>query len=270
MGSGLQFAVNTEDLTPRVVLITGASAGIGRAAARAFAARGDRVVAVARDAGRLDALRDEVGAAALVPLAADVTDAGSMTALAEQVLSAVGVPDVVVANAGVGLDAAFASMTDEALRRVFEVNVFGVVRTVRPFLPGMVERKSGRILLVSSIVGKRGTPYYAAYSASKFALHGMADALRAELHGSGVTVGLVCPSSTATEFQDRIERSGPGQNRFRPRRHSAESVADAIVRMAGSTRKEIILGFEARLLWLVDALAPGLVDAFLARTLKAR
>ena len=132
----------------------------------------------------------------------------------------------------------------------------------------MIERGSGRILFVSSIVGKRGTPYYSAYSASKFALHGLADALRAELVGTNVSVGLVDPSSTESHFQDNLLRDGPQQNRSRPRRHSAEAVADAIVRMAESRRREVILGFEAKLLHWANVVAPGFVDRLLAKKLR--
>ncbi len=252
----------------RLVLITGASSGIGRAAALAFAARGDRVLAVAR---RLDAL----GALAalgerLSPLVADVADAASMEALAQRVLVERGVPDVVVANAGIGLDALFGETGDDALRRLFETNLIGVFRTLRPFLPGMVARGSGRALVVSSIVGKRGVPHYAGYSASKFALHGMADALRSELWGTGVSVGLVCPASTETEFRSKALRQGPAQRAVRPVRRSAESVARAIVSMAASRRRERILGFEAKLLTLADTLSPALIDWLLARALTRR
>jgi short-subunit dehydrogenase len=210
------------------------------------------------------------GAERVLPIAVDVTDAAGMEAMAARVVAEVGVPDVVVANAGIGLDARFTEMGDEALRRVLEVNVFGVVRTLRPFVTGMVERGSGRFVVVSSIVGKRGTPHYAAYAASKFALHGMADALAAELHGSGVTVGLVCPTSTSTEFQDHLLREGVQQNRSRPRTHTAESVARAIVRMARSKRREKILSFEGKLLAVADAIAPRLVDALLHRMMTRR
>lgn len=253
----------------RLVLVTGASSGIGRATAQAFAAEGDDVIAVARSRERLRELEGELGGPPrLVPIVADVTDAAAMDAMGERVRADHGTPDVIVANAGIGLDATFSRTTDEALRRVFAVNVYGAVHSVRPFVNGMVDRGSGRILFVSSIVGKRGTPHYSAYSGSKFALHGMADALRAELWGSGVTVGLICPSSTTTEFQDRLLREGPGQKRMRPRRHPPEAVARVIVRMAASRRREIIVGTEARLLWLADLIAPTLVDAFLARTLR--
>ena len=261
----------TKATAKRLVLITGASSGIGRATVREFVSAGARVAGVARDRERLESLAAELGGPSRrIAGEGDVTDAAGMARLATQVLAEIGLPDVVVANAGIGLDALFTETTDEALRSVFEVNVFGLVRSVRPFLPKMLERGSGRILFVSSIVGKRGTPHYSAYSASKFALHGMADALRAEIYGSGVSVGLVCPSATTTEFRDRLLREGPSQRRMRPRTHTAESVARAIVRMAGSRRREVILGVEAKLLAVVDTIAPGFVDWILARALTRK
>jgi short-subunit dehydrogenase len=256
------------DLSGRRVLITGASAGIGRAATKAFVDEGAIVLAVARSKDRLDALAAELGGPARVAtFAADVADGPAMEALARAVLAGHGVPDVIVANAGIGLDARFAATTDDALRTVFEVNVFGVVRTIRPFLPGMIARGWGRILIVSSVVGKRGVPNYAAYSGSKFALHGMADALRPELQGTGVTVGIVCPSSTTTEFQDRILGEGPPQVKVRVQKHSAESVARALVRMARGTRREIVLSPEAKLMNVMNRLAPGITDWILAKVL---
>jgi len=258
------------DLSGRRVLITGASSGIGRAAAKAFVDEGAIVLAVARSKDRLDTLAEELGLARLAIFVADVADGPGMEALAQRILTEQGVPDVVIANAGVGMDAHFAATTDDAWRRVFEVNVFGVVRTIRPFLPGMIARGSGRILIVSSAVGKRGVPSYAAYSGSKFALHGMADALRPELVGTGVTVGIVCPSSTTTEFEDRKLRAGPPQIRVRVQKHSAESVARALVRMARSTRREIVLSPEAKLMNVLNRLAPGILDRILARVLVGK
>ena len=122
-------------------------------------------------------------------------------------------------------------------------------------------------MIVSSVVGKRGVPNYAAYSGSKFALHGMADALRPELHGTGVTVGIVCPSSTTSEFEDRKLRSGPPQVKVQVQRHSPESVARALVRMARGTRREIVLSPEAKLMNVMNRLAPGILDWILAKAL---
>lgn len=257
-----------QSLDGRLVLLTGASSGIGRAAAAIFVERGARVLGVARSAERLATLSREVGGSSrLVALPADVADAASMEALASRVREEFGTPDVIVANAGIGLDALLAETDDDALRTVFEVNVYGLVRTVRPFLPAMVDRGSGRILLVSSIVGKRGVPHYSAYSASKFALHGIADALRSELWSSGVSVGVICPSSTKTGFHSRLLERGPRQRRVRPRRQSAETVARALVKMATNRRVEQIVTVEGKLMTLVDCLAPRLIDWILARAL---
>jgi len=255
----------------KLVLITGASAGIGRATALHFSREGAKVLALARSRERLERVRAEAPEGGpIVPVVADVADGGQMASAAATILREHGVPHVVVANAGIGLDARFEETTDEALRSLFEVNVFGVYRTVRPFLPGMVERGSGRILFVSSVAGKRGTPHYSAYCASKFALHGMADALRAELWGTGVTVGVVCPSTTETEFQERALRMGPSQRRIRIASHSAESVARAIVRMSSSRRREVVLSAEGKLLVWVGAIAPGFLDGLLGRLLVRR
>lgn len=252
----------------KLVLITGASQGIGQAAARSFAEQGATVVAVARSWQKLAELASSNKR--IVPVAADVADGASMDAMAARVLAERGVPDVVIANAGIGLDARFEDTSDAAMLELLQVNTLGVLRTVRPFLPGMVARRSGRILLVSSVVGKRGIPHYTAYSASKFALHAMADCLRPELYGSGVTVGIVCPSSTSTEFQANIRSAGPPQNKKRLKRHSAESVAEALVSMAASTRRERILSLEGKAMAVVDTLAPGLMDFILGRVFMRR
>ena len=252
----------------KLVLITGASQGIGLAAARMFAAEGGTVLALARSFAKLQELA--ASSPRIVPVQADVADSASMEAMAARVLGERGVPDVVIANAGIGLDARFQDTSDVAMREILEVNTLGVLRTVRPFLAGMLARRSGRILLVSSVVGKRGIPHYTAYCASKFALHGMADCLRPELYRSGVTVGIVCPSSTTTEFQANIRSAGPSQNKKRIKRHSAESVAAALVSMAGSTRRERILSLEGKAMAVVNTLAPGLMDLVLGRVFMRR
>jgi uncharacterized protein len=255
-------------LSGKHVLLTGASSGIGRAAAEAFTREGAVVIAVARSREPLEQLaREAPGPGSVVPLPADVTDGPAMETLAGEVLGRFGPPDVIVANAGIGLDAPFSATNDAALHEILEVNVVGVFRTIRPYLPAMVARGSGRILLISSVVGKRGIPNYAAYSASKFALHGMAGALRPELHGTGVSVGIVCPSSTDSAFDDRKLRAGAQQKKIRVSRHSAASVASAIVRMARSGRREIVLSPEGKLMSWTNAIAPGFMDWVLAKAL---
>lgn len=254
----------------KLVLITGASAGIGKVTAQEFVREGARVVGTGRNAERLEVLRDELGAEHFVPVVADVADAGSMVAMATQVLGEVGLPDIVIANAGIGYDAHFVDTDDEAWREVFETNVFGVIRTVRPFVPGMIERGSGRVLLISSVVGKRGIPHYACYAASKFALDGMADVLRVELVGTGVSLGTIYPSSTESEFQDRTHRVGMDRKPRRPKRHPTLGVARVILKMARSKRPEMLLSFEGNFMALMDKVSPRLVDWILSRVLQRK
>lgn len=126
----------TAKLNGKLVLITGASTGIGAASARAFVRRGARVIGVARSREKLESLSVELGGPErFLPLAADVTDAASMKAMTSEVLERIGIPDVVMANAGVGLDALFVEMKEEVLQTVLDVNVLGLLRTVRPFCP---------------------------------------------------------------------------------------------------------------------------------------
>lgn len=255
------------ELQGKLVLVTGASTGIGRAAALRFLQRGARVIVTARSEDKLRAIAAEGDGGRVIAIAADVRDGPAMEELARRVNTSHGTPDVIVANAGIGLDALFVETTDELLERVFEVNVTGVVRSIRPFVDGMVRRGSGRILIVSSVVGKRGVPSYSAYSGSKFALHGIAEALRVELWRTGVTVGVICPSSTESEFHERKMRRGPAQKSTRVQKHSADSVARAIVRMAGSRRREIVLSPEGKFMAILNRWAPALLDRILWRAL---
>lgn len=254
----------------KLVLITGASAGIGKVTAQEFVREGAKVVGTGRNRERLETLKTELGAERFVPMVADVADASSMAAMVTRMLGEVGLPDIVIANAGIGHDAHFIDTSDEAWLSLFETNVFGVVRTVRPFVPGMIERGSGRVVLISSVVGKRGIPHYSAYAASKFALDGMADVLRVELVGTGVTLGTVYPSSTESEFQDRTPRVGLDRKPKRPQRHSTLKVARAILRMSASTRPEMLLSFEGNLMALVDKISPRLLDRILSRVLQRK
>jgi NAD(P)-dependent dehydrogenase (short-subunit alcohol dehydrogenase family) len=257
------------DLQGALVLITGASTGIGRAAAREFVRKGSRVIGAARNGEALDSLAAELGGErCFLPVVTDVGEPGSVDAMVARVIGETGLPDVVIANAGIGLDARFDRTPEKALRKLFEVNFFGAVRSVQPFVAPMVDRGSGRILFISSILGKRGIPHYSAYTASKFALHGLADCMRGELYGSGVTVGLVCPTTTESEFHGRIMREGPRQQDRRVRRQSAEHVARVIVKMARSKRIEVVLSPEGKFVTWLDALAPGLVDWITAKVLS--
>lgn len=187
--------------TPLRVFLTGASSGIGEALARHYAALGANVGLVARRSDLLDALCASLpgGAEAHIALTANVTDTDSMRAAAQQYITRFGLPDIVIANAGVSTG----SLTDEssdiaAFEAVLNTNMLGVVRTFMPFARAMRRRGSGKLVGISSVAGVRGLPGAGAYSASKAALSRYLESLRIEMRGTGVQVVDIRPGYIAT------------------------------------------------------------------------
>jgi short-subunit dehydrogenase len=185
------------------ILITGATAGIGRHAALYLAERGHRVIATGRNEKALEALRSEGRAVETVRL--DVTNAASIAEAAAQVdrLTEGRGIDVLINNAGYGLAGAMEEITDEDLRAQFETNVFGLMSVTRAFLPAMRRRGSGRILNVSSVGGRVTFPLFGPYHATKYAVEALSDALRMELRPFGIKVVLIEPGPIKTEFSQR-------------------------------------------------------------------
>jgi short-subunit dehydrogenase len=185
----------------RTILITGATAGIGRASALSLAERGCRVFASGRNEALLGELSKESGDQ-IETVRLDVDDPSSIAAAADRVHSATegrGI-DVLVNNAGYGQFGPMLEVTDEQLRAQFETNVFGLMAVTRAFAGAMVERRSGRIVNISSGGGKMSFPFAGAYTASKFALEAMSDSLRMELGPLGVKVVLIEPGPIKTNF----------------------------------------------------------------------
>jgi NAD(P)-dependent dehydrogenase (short-subunit alcohol dehydrogenase family) len=180
------------------VLITGCSSGIGWACVEAFWQKGFRVTATAR---RLEDLAEWKGRERISLVRLDVGDAEE----SERVIREAGTVDVLVNNAGYGQIGALEWVSDEELRRQFEVNVFGLMRLTRAVLPQMRARREGRIIQIGSIVGKFTYPYGGAYCASKHALEALCDALRVEVGSFGVKVVLVQPGPIATRFKSNAE-----------------------------------------------------------------
>jgi NADP-dependent 3-hydroxy acid dehydrogenase YdfG len=186
--------------TQRQVLITGASSGIGRAAAIELAGRGDRVFASARRLAALEELADAHPGIAAVPL--DVTDDASVDAAVRVVdeLTAGRGLDVLVNNAGYALGGPIESLSGEAVEHQFQTNVFGLLRVTRAFLPSMRARRSGRLINLSSVVGRVAFPGMGVYGATKFAVEALSDALRMELAGFNISVSLIEPGFVATDI----------------------------------------------------------------------
>jgi short-subunit dehydrogenase len=210
-----------------VVAVTGASRGIGAAVARAVAARGAHVGLIARTADDLDEVLGRLGRGGNgVAVTADVADRSATIDAVAAVETALGPIDVLVANAGIGAYGPFVDTTYEELERLVGVNVLGTMYAIRAVLPGMVARRRGHVVTIGSIAGRIGSPFEAAYSATKFAGVGLTEALAVEVAPYGVAVSLVNPGVVATDFG---EARGHPYDRARPKPISAEAVADAVV-----------------------------------------
>jgi ribitol 2-dehydrogenase len=215
----------------RVALITGASAGIGRSAARALAATGWRLALVGRSAQRLEELRQELDGDALV-LTADVAKPGVAEALVQQALQHFGQIDAVFANAGVYLDGAVAETDPELIRHTIDVNVYASLAIGRAVLPHFIGRSTGDLLFTSSISGHQAIDSEPVYSASKHAVQAFAEALRQQIRGSGVRVATIAPGVVLTDLWGYPE----GDPRVGSRLAAGtgilpEDVADAVVYM---------------------------------------
>ena len=198
----------------KIVLITGASSGIGEETVKRLMTAGYTVYAGARRLERMKTLADS-GARLL---ALDVTDDGSMTAAVETVTQETGRIDVLINNAGYGSYGALEDVPPEEARRQFDVNIFGLARLTQLVLPAMRAQRSGRIVNISSIGGKFGEPFGCWYHATKFAVEGLSDSLRMELHPFGIDVVVIQPGATHTEWakiarDSLIKHSGDGPYR---------------------------------------------------------
>jgi len=187
----------------QTVLITGATDGLGRAAALLLAEKGYRVFAAGRSAEKRAEL-DRLAASKKLPLESlelDVCDDGSVNRAVQQVLQMAGNIDVLINNAGVGLMAVAEELKLDDLRRLYETNIFGLLRVTQAVLPHMRARKSGRVLMLSSVAGILTPPTYGAYSSSKHAVEALSNALRLELYPFNIDVILIEPGYIMTSFQ---------------------------------------------------------------------
>ena len=239
-----------------VVAITGASSGIGEAAAIALARAGARLELGARRLEKLNAVAQECRKAGSPGVTVQIVDVGQRASARAFIAAAIRDHDrldILVNNAGVGWFGRAHQMPEEKLDELVATNFKGVVHTTQAALPSMLERRRGVIINVSSVAGFRPSPYSAVYGATKHAVVGFSHALRGELSGTGVKVCVVYPGVTPdTEFfKDRAPSPGP--------RYSAEWVANLIVRTARRPRRDAIV-FPMRLAYIAEPLVGGLVD----------
>lgn len=254
---------------PEVVVITGASAGVGRATVREFAKRGAHIGLIARGRDGLEAARrevEEVGGRALV-LPVDVSDAGAVENATERVEREFGPIDIWVNNATVSVFSPIKEMNAEEFRRVTEVTYLGVVHGTLAALKRMLPRDRGTIVQVGSALSYRSIPLQAAYCAAKHAERGFTDSLRSELihDGSKVHVTMVqLPALNTPQFgwvKSRLARKAqPVPPIFQP-----EVAAEAIYWAAHEKRREVFVGLPTMQAILGNKVAPGLLDHYLAK-----
>jgi NADP-dependent 3-hydroxy acid dehydrogenase YdfG len=247
----------------RVVAITGASAGIGRATALRLARTGAAISACARRQDRLDALAREIAEAGAQVLTSvtDVAREQEIEAFVARTVARFGRLDVMICNAGFGVAGAIDRISPAQMRRLIDVNLLGTFFATRAALPVFRRQASGHLIVVSSIVGKRGVPFMGAYAATKFAQVGLAECLRAEVAGTGIHVSVVYPVSTDTEFFEVMSReTGCRVTRAGGPVQPAERVADAIAGAIERPVPEVYPYARARGLVLLNAVAPGLAD----------
>jgi short-subunit dehydrogenase len=219
-------------LAGKRILITGASMGIGFALAAAAAKRGAKVIAVARSMGLLEELARQVKAVGgqIDILAADVTNPADRQTLAEFLQTHCGGLDILINNAGVGATGHFVEVDESVLREIFEVNYFGALELTRLCLPLLARGQQPLLVNISSILGRRAYPARSYYSASKFALAGWSDAVRAELAPKGVGVLVVNPGLTVTNFSANMKARSARLPLDHLRGMSADDVAEATMK----------------------------------------
>lgn len=261
-------------LAGKVVLITGASSGIGAALAREMARRGARPVLAARRVERIEALAQEIrgrGGEALA-VQCDVTRDGDVERAVAAAREAFGGLDIAIANAGFGVGGRIEELSLDDVRRQFETNVFGVLRTVHAALPEL-KRSRGRIALMGSASGYVALPTVGAYTMSKFAVRALAETLRAELRDDGVAVTHIAPGFVESELR-RINNAGELREDavdpiprwlVMPTPKAARQMVDAIA----ARRAEVVITGHARIGVSLSRHAPALIGASAALVARA-
>jgi short-subunit dehydrogenase len=259
----------------RSVVVTGAAGGIGAVLARRFAEEGARVALLDRDEAGARARTAELEAAGADALAlgCDVTAEEDCRAALAAVSERFGGVDILVNNAGITHLGLFRDTDVEVLRRVMEVNFFGAVNCTKVALPSLLERR-GRIVVLSSVAGFAPLASRTGYSASKHALHGFFESLRAEHLQDGLGVTMVCPYFVNTAIGAHAlgphgEPAGEGQRTGVRGAIEPEQVADAILRGVRRGQDRVLVPSQARLAWWISRLAPSLYERLMARRVRS-
>jgi len=241
-------------------LITGASGGIGRACAVEFHRAGSLVVAAARSMDKLKALAEELGGDRVAAVCLDVTDPTQRKAATAEARSRFGRIDVLVNNAGWASFGSVLKMPLEQIEYMLALNFIGPVAMIQAVLPEMIERGSGQIINISSVVGTQAIPRMTVYSATKAALNALSTGLRMELRGTGVDVLSIAPSSTSTAFFESAAKVDAKATRIAETQYTPQRVARAVVVSSRRRRNEVTLSAEGKAITLIRRFSHRLAD----------
>lgn len=250
------------DFKDKVVVVTGASSGIGEALAREFSARGARVVAGARSADKLEALVSTLPTAGLA-VQCDVSKEEDCRRLIHRSVEMFGRVDVLVNNAGISMRALFDVVDLDVLRRLMDTNFWGAVYCTKYALP-FIQASRGAIVGISSVAGFHGLPGRTGYSASKYAMHGLLETVRVENLKKGVHVLIVAPGFTASNVRFSALTADGSQQGASPREEgkmmTAEEAALRIVRAVAKRKRTLLMDFDGKATRILKFFAPGLLD----------
>lgn len=246
----------------KVIIITGASMGIGAALAKQLAGQGAKLALAARSRDKLEAVVADCPGAIAIPT--DITDPIACQALVDQTVAHFGRLDGLVNNAGMSMWAKFEDVQDLSIfEKLMHVNYLGCVYCTHAALPHLKKSK-GLIVAISSLAGKTGVPFRTGYVASKHALQGFCDALRVELMGTGVDVSVISPGFVDTDIRQHSFGASGQALEQNPHEGSVmmtpEACAAQIISVMSSRRRELLMGTKGKFLMLGKLIAPGLVD----------
>ena len=255
-----------KELRGTTAVLTGASRGIGVHIARALAKQGVNLSLAARSEAELDDVRKEMSALGVRAIATrcDVTNADDRAALLDRTETDLGVPDILINNAGIEVVARFESASEDDLLRTLDVNLLASLMLTRAVVPGMLERRRGHVVNIASGAGKVGVPYGVAYATSKHGMVGMTHSLRCEYHGSPVGFSVVCPGFVSdTGMYARWEDNGVTAPKIAGR-SSPEKVADVVVSCIRKNRAEVVVNTPpVRPLIVLSNIAPGITPSLM-------
>ncbi len=258
-----------DDTVPQqIAVITGASKGIGAAFANLLADKGYQLVLVADQAADLAAVAEDIQnrtGERPSTIAMDLSAPDAAQSLLAQLHDRAVLPDLLINNAGIGAMGAFEKASPQRLRDVFEVNFFAVAELIRESLPLLERGNNSMIVNMSSVLGHRGVPLKSEYCASKFALHGFSDAIRAELVEKNIDVLLVSPSTTDSEFFESAIEDTTTKDWKKSGAMPAKKVAAKTIRAIQKGRHEIILTAGGRVLVWLDRMVPGIANRVIAK-----